>query len=394
MEPILKDIDAWVLKCPRRTLFELQEGRKPSGNSSLFVNEGRLSPLTLYCYLKGRFGPPNGFQMALKKENDSDNLIQWHYSIVAGPESLEVFGMNTRVEFWASTREPLGKRDWEELLERVKGDFKNLGAKISEVKKSLEHWNLFINPFARLKNVVNHGRSRLSGIDLSLQPPVRNIAEGGPDTYQNDLNKYISDIHEAAFLCTNLRMVAPVYAESFVNLLIFLLAKKEIKEDERLYQDLVRKQIDVRVKSLPHYCQGFVRGPSDADDAFKDFLRLMSKRNDVLHGNVDPMSLKFDEVWFDEYTPLFRDEKPFAERATYHSLKHIEPTEVLRDIDVVETFIEYLMGLLELRVKEQVERLSEDLYPGWREDTRRVGVLFPGVIVDMTPVFGGTNESS
>jgi len=279
-------------------------------------------------------------------------------------------------------------------LETIKSDFKNQGRKISGVRKSLEHWNLFINPFTRLKNIVKQGRLRLSETDLTLSPPERAIPEKQPDRFKEELEKYIKNIQEAAFLCTNLRMVAPVYAESFVNLLIFLLAKKEIKDDERLYQDLVRKQIDVRVKSLPHYCQGFVRNLSDDDEAFKNFLRLMNKRNDVLHGNVDPMSLKFDEVWFDEYTPLFKDEKPFAERATYHLLKHIEPSEVLSDIDVVDSFIEYLLNLLAPEMKEQVERLSEDSYPGWREDTKRVGALFPDVVVDMMLVAGTTDESS
>lgn len=394
MIPALKDIDAWELKCPRQALYELQEGKQAGANSSLFVNGGRLSPLTLYCYLKGRFGPPNGFQMALKKKNDSDNLIHWHYSIVAGSESLEIFGMNMRVEFWSNTQKQYTNNDWEFLLNRIKDDFKNWGAKITAIRKTLEHWNLFINPFARLKNVVEQGRSRLANINLSPTPPERSTPENQPDKFKEELERYIGNIQEAAFLCTNLRMIAPVYAESFINLLIFLLSKKEIKEDERLYQDLVRKQIDVRVKSLPHYCQGFIRHPSDSDEPFKNFLRLMNRRNEVLHGNVDPMSLKFDEVWFDEYTPLFKDEKPFAERATYHSLKHIEPTEVLADISTVESFIEYILDLLEPSVRAQVERVSEDLYPGWREDTKRVGALFPGVVVDMTLVSGNSDENS
>jgi len=302
--------------------------------------------------------------------------------------------MNTRVEFWSNTQKAYLEGDWEELLEIIKRDFKNWGSKISEVRRSLEHWSLFINPFARLKNIVNQGRSRLSDTDLTLTPPERTNLEQDPEKFKEELEQYTKNIQEAAFLCTNLRMVAPVYAESFVNLLIFLLAKQEIKDDERLYQDLVRKQIDVRVKSLPLYCQGFTNSPSDKDEPFKEFLRLMNRRNDVLHGNVDPMSLKFDEVWFDEYTPLFKDEKPFAERATYHLLKHIEPSEVIADIDVVESFIEYLLACLSPGVREQVERLSEDSYPGWREDTKRVGALFPGHVVDMILVTGRNEEGS
>lgn len=71
--------------------------------------------------------------------------------------------------------------DWEELLENIRSDFKNWGGKISGVRKSLEHWNLFINPFARLKNIVDQGRSRLSDIDLTLIPPEMTNPEKDPE---------------------------------------------------------------------------------------------------------------------------------------------------------------------------------------------------------------------
>lgn len=370
----------------RRAIFELQDGIKKKGEASRFVNQGRLSPVSFYCYLKARFGSPNGIQMLFKKENDSDNLIHWHYSIIAGEESLEILGMNTRIEFWANSNTRMRYQDWEELIDDIKKDFKNFGKEMSEVRKKLEHWNLFINPYNRLKEIVEQGKSKLSELDLSLAVPDINSPGYNVDEFKDKLSQYADNIANAAYLCINLRMVAPVYVEAFVNLMIFLLAKKEIKDDERLYQDLVRKQIDIRVKSLPIYCQGFTRSPSDEDPQFKDFHRLMNKRNDALHGNVDPKTLKFDEVWFDEYTPLFKDEKLFAERATYHSLKHIEPDSVMNDITTVETFIEYILSLLDEKVRWQAEQIMDDPYPGWREDTKRVGRLFPGAVVDISPM--------
>lgn len=384
------NIDSWTPACLKKAVSELSNGIKKEGKPSLFVNHGKLSPVTFYCYLNARFGKPNGFQMLLKKENDSDNLIHWHFSIIAGNESLEILGMNTRIEFWTNTKTQISEDDWNDLIIRIKDDFKKYGKEMSQVKKSLEHWNLFINPYNRIKGVVDKGKAQLLALDLKLEVH-KTDSENDVDKFKVDLNKYIKNISHAAFLCTNLRMVAPVYAESFVNLLIFLLAKKEIKDDDRLYQDLVRKQIDIRVKSLPFYCQGFLKSPVDSDEKFKNFLRLMNKRNDVLHGNVDPQSLKFDEVWFDGYTPLFKDEKPFEEKATYHSLKHIEPEEVLKDIESVEVFIDYILSLLDEKIRPQIEAFLDAPYPGWREDTKRVGILFPGTLVDIRPVI--SNES-
>lgn len=49
----------------------------------------------------------------------------------------------------------------------------------------------------------------------------------------------------------------PVMAESFVNFLLFILAKPEIKSNDRLYQTTLRQPIDIRVQSLHLNCNGF-----------------------------------------------------------------------------------------------------------------------------------------
>lgn len=387
MDQEIRNIADWTPACLRRVVLELQEGKRRKGEGAMFFNKNRLSPLAFYCYLKARFGEPNGFQMLLKKPNDSDNLIHWHYSIVAGEETLEIMGMNSRVEFWSNTKVALSEEDQDELLHNIRDDFKNFGKDIGKVRKSLEHWRLFINPFSRLKGVIEQARSKLVALDLTIPPPENIGPNHDKDRFPEEMRRYLDNITNAVFLCTTIRMVAPVYAESFVNFLVFFLAKQEVKDDDRVYQDLVRKQIDIRVKSLPLYCNGLAKAPSDQDEPFKDFLRLMNSRNDVLHGNIDPQMLKFDEVWFDGYTPLFKDEKIFAERATYHSLKHIEPEQVLGEVRSVDNFIEYLLSILEPGIRKQVELLMNDPYPGWREDTKRVGKLFPGSLVDIQPAF-------
>jgi hypothetical protein len=382
----LKNIDSWkpisMQKAAANNRNNVQEIRKPVR----FINNGRLSPLTLYCYLQARFGPPNGSQMLFKNPNDSDNLIHWHYNIIAGTDTLEILGVNTRVEFWAKSNHDLTEQDWNEIINCIKSDFENHGKALRKARNNFEHWHLFINPFNRLKNIVEQGKSRLKNIDLKHDVPMTCYSEFDPITYGKTLETYINNISDAAFICTNLRMLAPLYAEAFLNLLIFILAKEEINSDDRLYQDLIRKQIDIKVKNLPMHCHGFISSPSDSAEPFKDFLRLMNNRNDVLHGNINPKTLKFDEVWFDGYTPLFKDDKIFGATASYHSLKHIEPDDVLSDIKTVELFIDYILSLLEEKVRWQAEQIMTDPYPGWREDTNTVGKLFANAVVDIVPI--------
>lgn len=53
---------------------------RPPGPVVIFEVENQLSPADLYCYLHARFGPPNGFQNFLRKD-DSDNLIHWDWTL-------------------------------------------------------------------------------------------------------------------------------------------------------------------------------------------------------------------------------------------------------------------------------------------------------------------------
>ncbi len=191
------------------------------------------------------------------------------------------------------------------------------------------------------------------------------------------------DRFERAFgLGVTIRMLAPVMGEAFINLLIFLLAKADIKTDQRLYQDVIRRDIDVRIKSLHLNCYGFLR-PVDTDTAiFKEFHTLMNNRNDFLHGNVDPSKLKYDTVYFDYRTvPIFEKRASFGELALRQRLIHVEPDKAIQDLDTVSRFINRLLESLEPQYREVVEAVMQVTSPGWRPEDGKIGVLFPEYVI-------------
>jgi hypothetical protein len=187
---------------------------------------------------------------------------------------------------------------------------------------------------------------------------------------------------EALHLGVGLRLVAPVVAEAFVNLLIFLTGKDDIKNDARLYDSVIRQPIDVRVKALHLHCRGFAEPVRDSDEQFKRFHSLMNSRNDTVHGNVDPKRLAFGTVFFEDTTPLPPTCEKLSENVLKNSLKHVEPETALDDFKTVCDFIDFLMTKLEEPVRPQVEMVSQTRDLGWREDTKRVGVLFSNWVAE------------
>lgn len=96
----------------------------------------------------------------------------------------------------------------------------------------------------------------------------------------------------------------PVMAETFINLLIFSLANRELKIDKQKYQSFVSDTITNRLKLLHVHCQGFELQVDHAHNACRDFYQLMNDRNDLLHGNFNVQKLKIGEVYFSGKTPV------------------------------------------------------------------------------------------
>lgn len=389
MDNPIDGIKSWRTADPELMLKKLRkEVMRKKGGRWIFTD--KISPLDLYTYLKARFGAPNGFQMTLKNPS-SDNYIQWHWTLQTEDNTMEFMGFNMHAEVFLEGYPDFAKVDGERLESGLKEDFKNHGPAMSKVRKGLEKWNLFINPYNRLRKVVDQFSNKLRDLRINeLVLPKQPHTSKELKSFEAKFKKCNEKYTEALGLSTSLRMLAPILAESFVNLVIFLLAKPDIKKDKRLYDDVLRREIDIRVKSLHLVCEGFVRAVGYHSTEFKDFQTLMNRRNDFLHGNIDPKKLKYDVVHFDGNTPVPKEYKNFSELALVNSLIHVEPEVALHDVDVVNMFINFILDHLDASIRRVVEMLMQTSDPGWRDDTMRVGILFPPYLVHGVP--GSTNR--
>jgi hypothetical protein len=350
---------------------------KRARKGTIWANDGSISPLDLYCYLKARFGRPNGLLMLVRNPS-SDNLIQWHYSLRSGDAQIEVYGHNSHLEIMAGRPDkPPTVDEIRAFALAVKADFARHGKAISEVRKSLERWILFVNPFARIEKVVTELRERLLELDFTI--PLRPsciTTKKELDDYSKAMRDTLPRHFQAQLLGLNLRMLVPVMAEAFINLVFFCLAKPEVRRDDRLYDGFLRNNIDLRLASLHMHCDGFPTPINREAPEVKRFLQLMNRRNDLLHGNVDPQRLKFDEVFFDGTIPLFKDEKSMTVRFLENSLRYIEPEEANSDVIAVAEFITFLLQCMDEEHRKAMEVIMYEREPGWRPDTNRIGLLF------------------
>jgi hypothetical protein len=367
-----------------------QNGEKPKTamKGGIWVIREGITPVELYCYLNARFGPPNGMQM-LFRSDDSDNLIHWHYTFNYKGETIEIMCMTFRLEIMHSIEFDSPTYAKVEFIKDLKKDFSTYGKSISKFRNKIEKWQLFINPFFRIKSVIEHQLEKLEALKIEELEPLSYPSSAEDLEKLKDRMGHAGELYtEATALGLNIRMLAPVYAESFINLIIFLLAEDDIKTDKRMYDSIVRQQIDIRIKGLHRNCKGFFQAVDyNNTEACKAFHTLMNNRNDLLHGNVDPKKLAYETVYFDGKIPLFNDYRNFSFYSWEASIRNVTPELAIGDYQVVQNLIAYILICLEDNIRAEVCRFLETKDPGWNESTKRPGVLFPSHLVDMFPKF-------
>ncbi|RHW19561.1 hypothetical protein C2846_18155 [Pseudomonas jilinensis] len=251
--------------------------------------------------------------------------------------------------------------------------------------EGLEKWTQFINPFARIKLAVGRLKGELDALSLSpdsvKQMSIFDFAslEGGQEAWNETAGKYSS----AVGLCFGIRSMLPVMAEAFVNLLLFVLVRPDIKGDKRLLESVVRQPIDVRIRSLHINCQGFASPVDYTSQPCSKYHSIVNERNDLLHGNFAIEKLSFGTVHFNNKVPVFIEYPTFWDRSFGVELAAVGFDRIDDELRTIESFIEYLLSLLQPSVREHIEIVMAKRDLGLNAKTGRIGILFPDRLVDM-----------
>jgi hypothetical protein len=129
----------------------------------------KLSPLTLYTYLKARFGSPKGSMMLMKNCGTTENLIHWHYHLLSGENEIHFVGKSSGIEVWLKLK--IGTNftvdDWDLMVQNLKSSYSNEGVKMKLIQKNFERYTLFINPFTRLDDNLRKLKEELKNLDIN-----------------------------------------------------------------------------------------------------------------------------------------------------------------------------------------------------------------------------------
>jgi hypothetical protein len=358
--------------------------RKRRNGSGLIIRT-HLTPLDVYCYLKARFGEPNGFQNYLRRD-DSDNFIHWHYHVQVHGVNMNIMGSDRQIHFWVG--EILTDEQWKELISIIKGDYKRVGAEKSRALRGLEKWVVFPNKYVQIADVCAelYGDicDNIEGFESYRPNSIRRRKDAkARSLVAKKLSKRAGKLYGD---CIQLALLTPILAEAFINLLILVLCKPETRNDKAAFERFVRSHIHTRIFSLSEHCIGFANALDENRPGFKEFKRVMDRRNHAIHGNIDPIRERLETVHFHGKVPVFSETGDHFGRYFDAMERLYAPQRVIGDYISTHSFLIEIVRNLEPMVGFRLWEVLEDPYPGYDAQRQRAGILFPNYVVSGYPM--------
>ncbi len=370
------DIASWRKTTPAEAIefFESKKDRKKTKGGAFLIVRSKLRPVDVYAYLRARFGIPNGLQNFLRRD-DSDNWIHWDFNLRAEEVDVYIAGTSRDVHFMIA--EEMTDQEWKDLIIGLKKDFGRIGSAKSEMTRSFEKFVVFQNKFVALaglcaemhESITNAPATRIALPEITTKRSIKR--------YYSEVKRLSKRATELYGDCLKLRLLTPIMAEAFINMVILVFCKDEVRNDPQRYGEFVRSKLPDRLAELSENCDGFTRPIDQTTVIYSDFKRVMDKRNFAIHGNIDPVREQIETVYFEGKRPIFADGGDNILKLFEHLETINEPIEVVADYEAVHLFLVEIMEHLTDRHRSFFEHVIDDPYPGYEVHKKRVTKILP-----------------
>jgi hypothetical protein len=364
--------DFGSLCLPERDLIDQVKHRYLSTRDVVYSNKivlnHELSPANLYLYLLARYDLPNGVLTEVRRHDTrAQRTILWHYTLAWRKRHIHIVCYHFRIDviFGPGPEVDVSSSEFASL---VNAAFSRHKQQLGEARKKVERYRSFLNPFSHMLDAIDRLLVQAKELDESLVKTKEHpVSREDIQWHYDNHEKNSIAASKLTGCCLSVRMMAPVAAEMFVNLIIFNLFKEEGKR-QNAKEDFKRESIINRVKELARNCDGFSVNPDMESAPIRDFFSLMNRRNDLLHGNIKPEDRTEDDFQVHDGVPTIMKFRPIFDRALGPTINAFPLEEALRDARVAKDFINYLLSCLDVRWKSEYELMKEsiDLHYGMR----------------------------
>lgn len=213
-------------------------------------------------------------------------------------------------------------------------------------------------------SITNHGYLKRDSKHQLLLNPVKQYLDV-LDGFLNEIKVLELDLsvineYKINSFYLSIYTMFPLLGEAYVNLLLFVLAKKEYRHNPRLYDNLINQPYLVKIKTLHLNCEGFLSGLVHESDVVKTFVSLMKKHSDNYRQMIDPKQMMCEEL-----KELYVKPAVFLAKNTYLSSKsqyfkvNFNSQLAFQSVQIIKDFMSYSINLLKESEKNKLMAILE-----------------------------------
>ncbi|MBN2616577.1 MAG: hypothetical protein JXR71_12870 [Bacteroidales bacterium] len=373
------DISKWNNK-PDKFFSQLQkeiDDREPVDIVDL--RKFNIDLVNLYCLFKKTISPyPNGFYTFLIKDKPIANLFWWDFILESEFGFLHFFRKQSHVEVMTCVSE----KEFD-LKSFIEFNLKKYAKDIEEEKTKLETHTLYINHYDSYKKCVEE--LWLTIKDLKIDPiDLEEEVQKDSKRATALMQTYMENNVKFHTLGKSLILNAAFMIESYLNFLIRITAKPELRDYPEVMKKYLSNNFIEKLKSLKFYTILLSENVDLDNKAIKDAQKVMTYRNKYVHFDLSSELNKIGVVHFDNYFPVFPayNDSPIIENVKLSF--QIPSYDIIQfSHEACHQFVKYIDSLLIPNEWSDGVRLLMSQNPiGFNEQKRVYSAIFSNVLFD------------
>jgi hypothetical protein len=341
------------------------------------LRELKIDHINTYCLLKAKVSnSPRGFYTMLIKGFPIDNLFWWDFIIESERGFVQIYRTQSKIELMTNIKDFDAKTFFDHNLNKYKQEIK-------QIKEELEEHTIFINHFDSYYQCVNELWKEIK--KLEIDPiEIEEKLEKDESEFKDHLEKFISDNIKFHSFAKSLLLNSAFLIESYINMIIRLSAKEELKEYPNILKKHLQSNFSEKLKNLKYYSKIFKKDINLQDQEVIDVLKVMTHRNKYVHSDLSSKLNEIGTVYFDHLFPVF----PNYEYSPI--IQNIVRTYQIPSFEIIEfsyksanVFIQYIKNhFIDNADSEYVKRMLGDNPIGFNHVSKNYSSIFSRQLMD------------
>lgn len=328
----------------------------------------------LFALLLWRFKRPNGFLTFLGTPGGSpDGPIKWDFLFSVGELRIQVIRGVNGLELWWWGREVSA----ENVIAFFDYNLSKYSAEVAKCIDTLETYTLLLNPCVRHRKLANVAHEELTKINPQEPTFATNILVN-PEQHRlqiDEFRKYFEDIDREALYSMLLATESAFFAESYLNLMLAVLMKDEIRASKNLFDETVRRKWKSKVERLHLDCN-FVKAADLGDATIRDAKKMFDLRNRIAHSYPDREKLQVGTMWFFQSFPVLPRAVPSYKFEVQVNNQLPSKQDALAAEASASALVDFLHGLIEEEFGDSFTMLANANPLGFNESKRMYGIPY------------------